>query len=69
VALSRARQPLLSYPRQYTFMVASAKFANVLLPVRLSSLLSVLALAIPWSISSSGFALPVVVLRSARFRS
>ena len=69
LAPSRARQPLLSCPRQHAFMVASAKFANVLLPVRLSSLLRALALAIPYSTLSSGFALPVVVLRSARFRS
>jgi hypothetical protein len=46
-APSRAHHPLLSCPRQHTSMVASAKFANVLLPVRLSSLLRALALAIP----------------------
>jgi hypothetical protein len=65
LAPSRARQPLLSCPRQHAFMVASAKFANVLLPVRLSSLLRALALAIPCSTSSSFFAQQGFVLSAA----
>jgi hypothetical protein len=38
-SLFPARQPLLSCPRYHVSMVAFAKFANVLLPVRLLSLL------------------------------
>jgi hypothetical protein len=38
-SLFPTRQPLLSCPRQHVSMVAFAKFANVLLPVRLLSLL------------------------------
>lgn len=73
----RARQPLLPCRRtpnavdpaglqsQHASVVVFVEFANALLPIRLLSLLRVLALAIPCSTPSSSFAWPVVMCARA----